>query len=529
LGVTKEASLWQTLFNQNDVVQQGGLVMMVAQEAVAFKGEALAREFQALLESVRRHAEQGTAIHEVERGLFASLLNLGRQLLTEFVRLQGPGDCGATLTLPSGRTLKRLAGPRPRPYRSIFGDLELCRVVYGAREGQKVELAPLDTRLQLPASAYSYVLQDWAQAFGMEQAWPLVHDLLAKVLGIKVPVDSLERMNRHMAGPVEAFRAAVAPPPPADEGAVFVVGGDGKGIPMRRTAAENAAKPGPHRHKGEKANKKRMAIVGTIDSVDRYPRTPEQLVAALFEDGPEPAGERPTPCHKHLWACLTYEDGPVRHDGLTDVFVWLADELGQRNPGPAQPTVCLMDGQESLWQARRNYLPADCVDVLDLMHVLPRLWDVAHVFHPEGSAAAAGFVRERLLRVLRGESLHVRTGLRQMATKHDLTGARRRTVDRVCDYLEANEGRMRYDAYLAAGLPIASGVLEGACRHYVKDRMERSGMRWTMTGAQAMLDLRSRWLNGDWEQYQTFRINTETARLHPHRQLVAQMHWSLAA
>jgi hypothetical protein len=88
---------------------------------------------------------------------------------------------------------------------------------------------------------------------------------------------------------------------------------------------------------------------------------------------------------------------------------------------------------------------------------------------------------------------------------------------------------MRYDAYLRQGYPVASGVIEEACRHYVKDRMERSGMRWTRVGAQAMLDVRSEYLNGDWEQFQRFRIERETERLYPHRQLLEAIAWPMAA
>jgi hypothetical protein len=79
---------------------------------------------------------------------------------------------------------------------------------------------------------------------------------------------------------------------------------------------------------------------------------------------------------------------------------------------------------------------------------------------------------------------------------------------------------MRYDVYLAAGYPIASGVIEGACRHMVKDRMERSGMRWTLESAQAMLDVRSTYINGDWDTFMKYRIEKETQRLYPHRELV---------
>jgi hypothetical protein len=88
---------------------------------------------------------------------------------------------------------------------------------------------------------------------------------------------------------------------------------------------------------------------------------------------------------------------------------------------------------------------------------------------------------------------------------------------------------MRYDEYLAKGYPITSGVIEGACRHYVKDRLERAGMHWTRAGAQAMLDVRSEFLNGDWEAFQGFRSDRETERLYPHRSLLSQVKWALAA
>jgi hypothetical protein len=87
---------------------------------------------------------------------------------------------------------------------------------------------------------------------------------------------------------------------------------------------------------------------------------------------------------------------------------------------------------------------------------------------------------------------------------------------------------MRYDEYLAAGFPIASGVIEGACRHLVKDRMERAGMRWTIDGAQAMLNLRSTSINDQWSPLQVHRIRHETQRLYPQRQILQQLTWQLA-
>ena len=138
-------------------------------------------------------------------------------------------------------------------------------------------------------------------------------------------------------------------------------------------------------------------------------------------------------------------------------------------------------------------------------------------------------VRERVLRVLQGKVELVIRGLREMGTKRQLTGTKKTKLKKLCAYLENNRERMRYDEYLAKGYPIASGVIEGACRHLVKDRMERAGMHWTRAGAQAKLDVRSIQITGAWDQYQAFRIAYETKRLYPWRELVDGENYRLAA
>src|SRR5205807_9876033 len=130
-----------------------------------------------------------------------------RRSLAAFFDACGTGDLGATLTLPDGRDVQRLEQRHTRRYVSIFGEFRLARTVYGSREGQALEFVPLDNRLQLPASAFSYVLQDWAQGLCVESAFGQVRTTLERLLGLKLSVDSLERMNGHMAERVEAYRA----------------------------------------------------------------------------------------------------------------------------------------------------------------------------------------------------------------------------------------------------------------------------------------------------------------------------------
>jgi hypothetical protein len=393
---------------------------------------------------------------------------------------------------------------------------------------------PLDNRLQLPAGAYSYLLQDWAQGLCTESAFGQVAATLLRIFGLKVPVDSLERLNEQMAERVEAFRENRPQPAPETEGPIMVASADGKGVVMRRQA-DDPAPAACRRTKGEKASQKQMATVATVYSVDRYVRTAEEVVAALFRDEPEsprpPRPPRPEPQNKQVWASLPRLEGDALISGMDRVHEAMMGELIGRNRRDHQwlrPMVFLYDGQEALWEARARHLPAGGVDILDLLHVTPRLWQAAHAFHPEGSAAAEAFVRARCLRVLQGGVAGVIRGLREMATKHGLSGSRKKAITQVCGYLEKNRERMCYDEYLAAGYPIATGVIEGACRHLVKDRMERAGMHWTPAGAQAMLDVRSVYVNGDWEAYQGYRIDCENRVLYPHRHLVDGPEYVLA-
>jgi hypothetical protein len=481
----------------------------------------------ALQGTLHQAARDGTPLHDVERAVWQQVLALGHLALGHFLALLGDGDQGESLTLPDGSPADRLPQSHDRRYVSVFGEFVLQRRVYGSREGQKIEFVPLDNRLALPEGPFSYLLQDWDQALCAEQAFGQVNAIIARMLGLKQSVDSLEHMNQHMAQSATPYRLQRPVPPAGEEGELFVASADGKGIVMRRSADEPA--PSAYRSKGEKASQKRMATVGAVYSVDRYVRTPEEVVAALFRDDVEqrpPA--RPVPQHKHVWASLPQEDA-AKVSGMEAIYLWMLWELGRRNPQQGKEAVYLHDGQESLWQAAREYLPQkNSVDILDLLHVTPRLWQAAHLFCPEGSAAAAAFARERILRVLRGEVLLVVRGLRVMGTKQGLKAGKKLSLETICGYLERNAERMAYHRYLQAGYPIASGVIEGACRHVVKDRMERAGMHWTREGAEAMLEVRSLFVSGCWEDFQAYRIEQETQRLYPHRALVEGSRFMMA-
>lgn len=243
-------------------------------------------------------------------------------------------------------------------------------------------------------------------------------------------------------------------------------------------------------------------------------------MAALFRDPDYEPRPRPEPRHKHVWASLP-ETSPQPRSSIEVVFGWLQWEFAQRNPRLQRPPVRLCDGQETLWQACQEYLPdGNAVEVVDLLHVTPRLWQAGKLLYGERSKEVVPFVRHRVMQVLEGKVTTVIRGRRRLAVEQHLRGTKKKALRRLCRYLSKNRERMHYDEYLRQGYPIASGVIEGACRHLIKERMERAGMHWTPEGAQAMLDLRSVFITGQWEAYQEYRIERETERLYPDRHLV---------
>lgn len=492
--------------------------MSMAEPLTVLKSELMQTLVSKVVDLLVAARQEGTPVHKVEEDLWDVLLQAGQQSMQAFFDSVGTGDLGPTLTLPNGEEVKRLEELHARQYISIFGRFELQRVAYGTREGQALVFVPLDNRLQLPASDFSYLLQDWDQELAVEQAFSKVNQTIERMLRLKQHTDSLENMNRQLAEDTAAFRDALPAPPAAEEGQILVTTADCKGVVIRGQGTATVC--GGERPGGVRANQKRMAAVGAVYTVDPYVRTADEVVAALFRDANYTPPPRPQPCHKHVWAILP--QGPDKAaSGIDLIYDWLLGQYVLRNPHGRLPTVHLGDGQEALWQARDQYLPDEnVVNILDLLHVTPRLWQAAKLLYGERSPLVVPFVRGRVTQVLQGKVETVVRGLRRLAVEHKLNSAKKKSLARICRYLYKNRQRMRYDEYLAQGYPIASGVIEGACRHLVKDRMERAGMHWTIEGAQAMLNVRSVHLSGQWEKFQQFRIERATERLYPHRQLV---------
>jgi hypothetical protein len=397
-------------------------------------------QFDALNQFVQQAAEVGQRIDTVEREVFRQLLGLGHSLLSAFVAQQGDGDLGPEAETADGHVARRLPERHDRRYVSVFGELTIARAVYGSREGRRIERVPLDERLGLPEGDFSYVLEDWSQRLCLKESFAEAGRSLEMLLGLKPASRTLEHMSRAVAGYAPAFREALPLPPPEQEGPLPVVTADGKGVPMRRPPQEG---PRPHRRrtKGEKANKKQMACVGAVYTIEPFVRTADDILDEVLRD--ERAGDRPEPQHKHVWAEMTRRVGDEMVNGKEALFAHLETEATSRNPGHDRPVICLMGGERALWDMQREHF-ADAVGILDLFHVPERPWAVAHCFHAEGSDGARRYVEGRSRDLLQGRVGYVIAGLRRRLNGDKLSGPKRKVVKSAVEYLANNRDHMRY-------------------------------------------------------------------------------------
>jgi hypothetical protein len=441
-----------------------------------------------------------------------------RQLLQGWLESRGAGDVGPALAGRDGvqRPQRRL---HSRTLESLFGTVQVERLGYGT-PGQE-SLHPLDAELNLPKELYSHALRKKVAAEAARSSFEEVVEAITEHTGAQVPKRQAEELCQRAAQDFEAFyaqRRAQPQEPPAAAGSIVVLTTDGKGVPMRtealRPQTRKAAEASTHKlrtrlSKGEKRHRKRMATVAAVYSIAPYVRRADDVVRELAPVHEVRKERRPPPQGKRVWASVRKEPRTV----IAEMFA----EAHGRDPEGQRPWVVLVDGHEHQLRLIRQEVKRRSLAVtliLDLFHVLEYLWSAAFAFHAEGSAEAELWVRTQMLALLRGRVSQVAAAMRRSATVRAFKASKRAAVDTCADYLLKYRAMLRYDQYLAAGYPIGTGVIEGACRYLVKDRMERTGARWSLHGAEAVLRLRALWTNGDFEPYWGFHLAREYERNH---------------
>lgn len=442
-----------------------------------------------------------------------------RRLLQAHIDIRGVGDVGKSIKGSDGiaRNHKRI---RTRLIKSIFGEVKVERVGYSKRGNES--LFPADGNLNLAQNSYSHGLQKRISMEMIKSSFEEAIESIEQSTGMKIPKRQIEKIISETARDFDAFYEGRCMPKELQSTKalpLLVLTCDGKGVVMRqkdlRKATREKAEKSNHKldkrlSKGEKKNSKRMATVASVYNIDRFQRTPEEVRGELAPmHKTKKVKKRPKPVAKRVWASL--EKSPQ------DVIQIMFEEAAKRDTNREKVWVALVYGDlkqiKKLRVTARKY-QVKLTIVCDIIHVLEYLWKASRVFHTESSPEAQNWVADRFLFILEGKSSYVAAGMRRSATKQGLRKAIRKPVDTCATYLLNHTQYLRYDHYLKEGFPIATGVIEGACRHLVNDRMDVTGARWGLKGAEAVLKLRSIKSSGDFQEYWSFHEKQEFYRNH---------------
>jgi len=418
---------------------------------------------------------------------------------------------------PDGTIHTRVEHGHARTLATVFGPITVARIAY--RAPWSTNLYPADAAWNLPAEKYSFGLRKLAAIESGRGSYEQATAAITRATGLRLGNRQVSELAGRAATDIDDFYQTRDLPEVA--GDILALSFDGKGIVVRPDAlragtakAATSAKLTTRLSKGEKRNRKRMAEVGALYEVIPAPRTPADIITEATTTPGDTTARAAGPRTVGKWLTASVTDTTAQV--ITAVF----DQAQRRDPDHARTWIALVDGNNHQIDkikahSRRLHVPIPII--IDFIHVLEYVWKAAWCFHPEGDPHAETWVAEKALGNLSGNAGLVAAAIRRTATRRGLTHEQRRNADTAADYLHNKKRYLDYPAALAAGWPIATGVIEGACRHLVKDRMDVTGARWGLDGAEAILKLRALTSNGDFDAYWTFHMRQEQLRVHNSR------------
>jgi hypothetical protein len=453
-------------------------------------------DFEKMLEYVTGEQARTATADATERGLFKMLIAMGLKLLTLFFIRRSQNASRETLKAADGSELYYHRDTE-RHYVSIFGKLRFARP-YFYRKGKDGQ-TPLDAELSLGDDCYSDLVREVCDYLGVYGVYHKSCDILERLLGLNLSTRVIQTNLGEDAADVSVYYAQKPAPVASSEAEILVIQADGKGIPM---ILEETKTDKVRLGKGEKHGRKKEAIVTSVYSIGAFIRTPEQVVASYYD---KISLEKPSkPQNKHLWATLDGKDIALRR---------LAEQVTFRLDNHIQHKIALCDGCKAL-QTRITKYFLDFIQILDFIHANEYLWKVANALFGEINDQRFEWMRAHTLQLLSGKPEQLIAEFRELAKQPKISKRKRTQLLTTANYFERNLSFMDYPTYLSHGWPIASGVIEGACRHFVKDRCELSGMRWLQSGAENLLRLRAVAENNDWDDYHAYRKQQRHQRLY---------------
>jgi hypothetical protein len=470
-------------------------------------------QFNSLIESLSSRKSLKMDHSDLEKLLQTEGRELLRRLFEEQLKLRGNGFVGPQVE-GSDDVTRGYKHESTRTLKSVFGEVSVERLGYSC-PGAK-SLFPKDASLNLPEDCYSLGVRRLVATEASKGSYDEAIASVKTVTGLDVPKRQAEQLAKSAAQDFETFYANYKVDKCEDD--LLVLTMDSKGIVMRkeslteetRTRAEESQhKLGKRLSKGEKANRKRMATVASVYEIARFVRTPEQICSELDHVRDATEKRRPKPSNKRVWASVERSAEDITKEAFTEVL--------KCDPKKKKKLVCLVDGDprqidriEKEGETRQIPVTIIC----DIIHVIEYLWKASRVLNEETSKEAESWVSHRFVEILNGNSSDVAGGIRRSATLRSIPESKRTPIDDCADYLINKSPYMKYDKYLKQGYPIATGVIEGACRYLIKDRLDITGARWSLHGAEAILKLRSLRASGDFDDYWAFHEKKELERNH---------------
>ncbi|MGB8383906.1 MAG: ISKra4 family transposase [Dermatophilaceae bacterium] len=442
-----------------------------------------------------------------------------RQLYQDHLDLRAEREVRlAAVADVDGVVHRRVEADHERTLATVFGEVTVRRCAY--RAAGSANLHPADAALNLPPEKHSHGLRRLAATEASRGSFAEAGAAAGRATGTALGKRQVEQLTMRAAADVTAFYATYRQPSPGEPDQLLVLQVDGKGIVMRpdalRPATAKAAEAASPKltsrlSKGEKRYRKRIAEVGAVHDVTPVVRSVADILPATdaeranLTDGPRATGK---------WLAAS-----VVEDAATVVAATF-DEATRRDPDHTRTWIALVDGANHQIERITAEAPSRGVRVhllIDLVHVIEYLWKATWCFHAEADPAAEAWVHDQARDVLAGKARTVAATIRRTATNRRLAGTARKGADEAARYLTNKAPYLDYPSALAGGWPIATGVIEGACRFLVADRLDITGARWGLAGAEAVLQLRAVRANGDFDDYWTFHQAQERSRVHAAR------------
>ena len=466
----------------------------------------------------------------------------GLELLCGVVQLGLDGQAErevrlAQVTGTDGVPRRRAERGHARTIVTRVGAVVVRRIGYRSGVRGAGSLFPRDAVLNLPPCGYSWQVQRLAEMFCRSGSYEQAGEFVRAAAGVSIGKRQLEEIIVAAAADAERFcqdrprgeggPAGTGEPGPERERGPeqglppLAISADGKGVAMLPGARRRRTKAPEQKVRtfekragtGEKKGHKRMAETGAVfDVAPGPPRTPEQV---MRPEGGTGTKKKPPRAQNRWYACDITAGRDVT---VGKVFA----EADRRDPDHARTWIALVDGdnhQLGLFQAAAAARGITLAVLIDFIHVLEYLWKAAWCFHALRDPAMEDWVIAQGTDILHGRVTEVIARIARLAGDHppEPGSEHAKNIRKTLSYLQNKQAFMDYPRALAQGWPIATGVIEGACRHLVQDRMGITGARWGLDGAQAMLWLRAIAASGDTDAYWNWHIQQEHQRNHQSR------------